>query len=119
MKYKNIPSAMHNFGDSFLSLMNYVDDDYVIDELVNIHRKGYDIEVDWKTGTFAPYQMRSPRIAESVNIYRARLPKHMASHGVEIERLVMLKLVWLANQRNYMEATDDRNKDYKIYCSRS
>jgi len=32
MKYKNIYSAIHNFGHSFTSLMNYVDGDYVIDE---------------------------------------------------------------------------------------
>lgn len=46
MKYKHIYSAIHNFGHSFTSLMNYVDDDYVIDELDKIHAEGHDIEVD-------------------------------------------------------------------------
>ncbi len=32
MKYKNIYSAIQNFGHSFLSLMNYVDGNYVIKE---------------------------------------------------------------------------------------
>jgi hypothetical protein len=31
MKYKNIKSVLHNFGHSFFSLMNYVEDEYVVD----------------------------------------------------------------------------------------
>ncbi|AWY00274.1 hypothetical protein A8139_09885 [Marinomonas primoryensis] len=49
MKYKNIKSAIHNFGHSFVSLMNYVDEDYVIDEIGKIHKQGYDIEINWLT----------------------------------------------------------------------
>lgn len=33
MKYKNIKSMLHNFGHSFVSLMNYVDGEYAIDLL--------------------------------------------------------------------------------------
>jgi len=33
MKYKNIDSALHNFGHSFMSGMNYVDDDHVMYEV--------------------------------------------------------------------------------------
>lgn len=56
MKYKHIPSAIHNFGHSFTSLMNYVDDGYVIDDLQKIHEKGLDTEVSpricgWRTAT--------------------------------------------------------------------
>jgi hypothetical protein len=45
MKYKNIYSAIHNFGYSYTNLMNYVDHDYFIDELNIIHHKDYDLEV--------------------------------------------------------------------------
>jgi len=46
MKYKHVNAAIRNFGHSFTSLMNYVDGDYVMDELAKIHSKGCDIEVD-------------------------------------------------------------------------
>jgi hypothetical protein len=31
--YKRLKSLAHNVGHSFLSLMNYVDDDYVVEDL--------------------------------------------------------------------------------------
>ena len=36
MSYKRIGSLIHNWSHSFVSLMNYVDDDYVIGELGKI-----------------------------------------------------------------------------------
>ena len=54
VKYKNIRSAIHNFGHSFVSLMNYVDGVYVIDELFDIRKRGHDIEIDWLKNTFTP-----------------------------------------------------------------
>ena len=56
MKYKNIYSAIHNLGQSFLSLMNYVDGVYVIDDLSDITARGLDVEIDWLTNTFIPNQ---------------------------------------------------------------
>lgn len=117
MKYKNIYSAIHNFGHSFTSLMNYVDSDYVFDELANIHRKGYDIEVDWKTRKFTPDTMASDRIKKSIGYWGDSLKKHLASHNVELEKLESLKFVWPAGQRKYMLAIDDRGKEYKIYVN--
>ena len=117
MKYKNIYSAIHNFGHSFTSLMNYVDSDYVIDELANIHRNGYDIEVDWKTRTFTPDTMASDRVKKSIGYWGDSLNKHLASHNVELEKLESLKFVWPAGQRKYMLAFDDRGKEYKIYVN--
>ena len=117
MKYKNIYSAIHNFGHSFTSLMNYVDSDYVIDELSNIHSKGYDIEVDWKSLKFTPDQMASSRIKKSISYWGNSLIKHLSSHNVEAEKLTSLKFVWPAGHRKYMLATDDRGKEYKIYVN--
>ncbi len=73
MKYKNIYSAIHNFGHSFTSMMNYVDGDYVIDELSNIHQKEYDIEVDWISGEFEPNQLASNRIEKSLSNTQSNL----------------------------------------------
>lgn len=84
MKYKHIYSAIHNFGHSFTSLMNYVDDDYVIDELDKIHTEGNDIEVDWLTGQFKPVTLVTPRIQKSIGYWRDSLKKHMASQNVSV-----------------------------------
>jgi len=117
MKYKHIYSAIHNFGHSFTSLMNYVDDDYVIDELDKIHAEGHDIEVDWLTGQFKPATLITPRIQKSIGYWRDSLKKHMASQSVELSALSYLKFHWPARERKYMQAFDDRGKEYKIYVN--
>jgi hypothetical protein len=66
MKYKNINSAIHNFGHSFVSFMNYIDDGFVIDDLRKIHIDGKDIEIDWMTGHFSPAELPTPRIRRSI-----------------------------------------------------
>ncbi|GFE79567.1 hypothetical protein GCM10011487_15670 [Steroidobacter agaridevorans] len=117
MKYKHINSAIHNFGHSFTSLMNYVDDGYVIDELVDIHAKGYDIEVNWLTGTFKPEVLRSPRIKKSIGYWRDNLSKHLTKHGVGPEALTELLFVWPARERKQMRAVDNRGKSYRMYVN--
>jgi len=117
MKYKNIYSAIHNFGHSFTSLMNFVDGDYVIDELAKIHSKGYDIEVDWLTSRFKPEQLVSNRIKKSIGYWGDYLEKHLSSQNVDLDKISSLYFRWPAGQRKFMIATDDRNKEYKIYIN--
>jgi hypothetical protein len=119
MKYKNISSAIHNFGHSFTSLMNYVDGDYVIDELEEIHAMGNDIEVDWLTGAFSPEGMKTQRIQKSIGYWRDGLKKHMMSQNVDLNAITELKFRWPVRQRKHMFAFDDRGKEYKIYVNES
>jgi hypothetical protein len=115
VKYRRIPAAIHNFGDSFLSLTNYVDGGYVIDDLEAIHRGGRDIEVDWLQGTFEPSDVMSDRIARSVEICARELPARLGSEGVDVACLAQLRLVWPAGQRRRMVAIDDRGREHCIY----
>lgn len=117
MKYKNISSAIHNLGHSFLSLMNYVDRDYVIDELVDIRARGFDIEIDWLNNTFMPEEELTSRITKSIAYYSENLTKHMQSQDVDLSCIKALKLHWPAKGRRYMWARDDRGKEYKSYVS--
>ena len=117
MKYKNIYSAIHNFGHSFTSLMNYVDDDYVIDELTKIHSAGNDISVDWLTGYFEPAVMETPRIKKSIGYWRDSLDKHLLSQNVDPACLKQIQFRWPARARKFMEAVDDRGQSYKIYVN--
>ena len=97
--------------------MNYVDNDFVIDELNNIHRNKFDIEIDWFSGIFEPKQHSSTRIEKSIEYWRKGLKDHLASHNVEPEKLTLLKFVWPSGQRKFMIAADDRGKEYKIYVN--
>lgn len=117
MIYKNIYSAIHNFGSSFISLMNYVDDDYVIDELVELHTKGFDIELNWLTREFNPKEVASKRLKISISIWGNSLKKDLLSQNVELEKLTSLYFKWPAIGRKQMVATDDRGKEYKIYVN--
>lgn len=117
MKYKNIKSAIHNFGHSFVSLMNYVDEYYVIDEIGEIHRQGYDIEINWLTREFRPAQLESERIKKSIGYWADSLKKHCSSHNVNLDSLSSLVLVWPAGQSKYMQAIDDKGTEHKIYIN--
>jgi hypothetical protein len=119
VKYKHIAGAIHNFGHSFTSLMNYVDDEYVMDELAKIHAQGHDIEVDWLSGSFTPAARVTPRIEKSIGYWRNGLVEHLQSHNVDPTSIVDLKFRWPARQRKYMIAVDDRGKEHKMYVNES
>jgi hypothetical protein len=116
VKYKHIPSAIYNFGCSFTSLMNYVDGDYVIDELASIHKQGRDIEVDWLTGRIVPPDL-STRAQKSIDHYRDRLSAHLRSQNVDPKAIIELKFLWPARQKKRMVAVDDRGRQHKMYVN--
>lgn len=117
MKYKNIHSAIHNLGHSFLSFMNYVDGTYIIDELFDIRSRGFDIEIDWLNNTFIPEAELTSNIRKSMAFYSENLTGHMKSQNIDLNLIQALKLYWPANGKRYMWAKDDRGKEYKIYAS--
>jgi len=116
-KYKNICSAMHNFGDSFLSLMNCVNKGYVVDDLHDIHSRGLDIENDWLGNSFTPHSELTPRIEHSMSQYRDNLKVHLQSQQVTLGMIQSLKFLWPAGGRRYMCALDDRGKEHTIYVA--
>lgn len=117
MKYKNIKSAIHNFGHSFASSTNYIDHDFVADEIGKIHKKGYDIEINWFTREFKPAQLESERIKKSIGYWGDNLKKHCSSHRVHLENLYSLSFIWPADQSKYMLAIDDNGTEHKIYIN--
>jgi hypothetical protein len=113
MKYKNIISAIHNFGHSFSSYENYVDEDFVIDELRNIHRKGYDISVNWLTREFEPSELLSERIKKSIGYWADSLDEHLAKHNIESSALKSIEFKWPEKENHYIVAVDDRGIEHK------
>ena len=114
MKYKNINAALHNFGHSFLSLMNYIDEGHVLDDLAAIHGRHHDIEINWLTGKFSPAPLITARIARSIAFWQQKLPDHLRRHSVDLAALTALALVWPARARQHLLATDDRGSSYRI-----
>ena len=97
--------------------MNYVDGGYVVDELADIHTKGYDIEIDWLARRFEPRSMASSRLRKSIDSYCDALNRRLASQNVDLEKLESLTLRWPTRGRKFMFATDDRGQEYKIYIN--
>lgn len=120
MKYKNINAAIHNLGHSFMSFMNYVDGGYVLDDMAEIHRKDVDITIDWISKKFDPESESTERIRKSMEYYAKSLEADFLALNIELARLNSLKLCWpAAKARVFMEATDDRGKDYRILVRRT
>ncbi len=117
MKYKYIYAAIHNLGHSFVGLTNYVDDGYVVDDLINIVSDGQDITIDWLNRTFSPDTQITPRIRESIEFYVAGMSDRLRSQDVDPACIETLEFHWPAKGRRYMWAVDDRGKEYKIYVS--
>ncbi|MDF2370680.1 MAG: hypothetical protein P1V21_07805 [Rhizobiaceae bacterium] len=115
MKYKNIPAAIHNLGDSFLSSMNYIDGGYVIDDMTDIHQEGHGVSIDWIRAEFHPKSRMTDRIGRSLEYYHAGLANHFHNLNVDLSRLESVTFCWPVKGRKSMEATDDRGKHYKIY----
>ena len=115
VKYKLIPAALHNFGHSFHSLTNYVDDVYIVDlirELVsNPDRK---IAIAFPSGQITPPGHYPAPLIQSIGYWSTSLPKHLASHKVE----GAVKNVRLEFQRALPKCTvyaeDDRGKTYEV-----
>nr|WP_075518775.1 hypothetical protein [Moritella viscosa]SHO00476.1 Putative uncharacterized protein [Moritella viscosa] len=108
MKYKNVRSAIHNFGHSFVSYENYVDGDFVLYELRNIHNKGYDISINWLTKEFEPNLLRSDHISKSIDYWAKPLEEQLYKQDVLLASLSSFIFVWPANKGHYVEAIDDR-----------
>ena len=123
MKYKNIKSMLHNFGHSFMSLMNYVDGEYAIDLLAATlkERRQDRLEIHFPSQRIEP-PPTSSRLRKSVGFWADALPRHMASHGVSLEALPEIVLVIFRDSTGMqcrVQATDDRGKTYDVRVTKT
>jgi hypothetical protein len=124
MKYKNIPSMLHNFGHSFMSLMNYVDGQYAIDLLRDALQSvpGHRLEIRFPMRAVDLPAGASPKLRKSVALHADFLPKHMAGHGLAAGTVPEIVLVVFGDNRGMhcrVRATDDRGKSYDVLVSES
>ena len=122
MKYKNIPSMLHNFGHSFMSMNNYVDGEFAIDLLQQALKAlpKYQLEIHFPSRALEPAAEYSEKLRKSVGYWADSLPRHMASHGVTFEAVPEIVLVVFADVHGMhcrVQATDDRGKPYDVLVS--
>ena len=122
MKYKNIDSALHNFGQSFLSGMNYFEDDHVMYDVFNVAKNlhGEVYSINFSTGAYSPDQDTSSRIKKSICHYRDRLPKHLKSHSLEpgtLSEVTLLVKNTNIGYEAYMDAIDDKGNKHHVYVN--
>jgi hypothetical protein len=117
VKYKILKSVAHNFSHSFVSYMNYVDDGYIRDDLLQLVRKanGERIIIHWIPETASP-QGLTPRVLKSIASFKEWLPKHFQNSGASIDviREFRTDIFLKRNKRVGVEAylVDDRAKQH-------
>ena len=119
MKYKNIPAALHNFGESFMSLMNYFDDTYIIDVLPEALRElpQNELRISFPEGALTPDRTYPEVLLKSVAHYASRFRQHLASHNIEAASVTKATLIVRGTKlgiRSRFEARDDRGRDYDV-----
>jgi len=113
----------HNFSHSFVSLMNYVGDGYVVDDLIIMARKseGEPISIQWIPRKSYESSKFSNRVRKSIAINQDWLPKHLESHGVaesiiaEMRTDIFRTSSHQIRVRAYLK--DNRGKEYEAYIN--
>lgn len=118
MKYKNIDSAIHNLGHSFMSAMNYVDGDYVMDEVFALVRRDpHELWINFSSGEISPRGEYSARLLTAVAQYRADLPRHLRSQNVDpaaVRNVTLHHRLTRRGHESVMTATDDRGVEHRV-----
>jgi hypothetical protein len=118
VKYKNIDNAIHNLGHSFMSAMNYFDDDYVMDEVhALVRREPHEVWINFSTGEVLPSGEHSARFLKSVAHYRNQLAEHFLKHQVDATALSEVRLHHRLTRKGFetaMHAHDDRGVDHHV-----
>ncbi len=130
--HKPLKSVSHNFGHSFISLMNYIHNDYVLGHLLkqarltNLNKLSVDILAE----TASPEALLTKPIQDSINYWCKWFPNLVNSSGSKMEfvsKATMTIEFDLTKSRPYPQdnqftenpftceiiITDDRGKEYK------
>jgi len=89
MKLRNIKSFSHNFSHSFVSCNNYVDGDFVMEDLAKFAKaaKGEVISIDWLADD-VPFK---GRVLKGIKYWKEWMPKLLTSHGLALEYISELR----------------------------
>ncbi len=99
--------------------MNYVDDEYIIDILPDLLREadGHELRILFPSGDLVPAIRCPKKLRKSIDYHVDWLPKHAASHDLELERISDIQLTVTGTHvgiRYSVQAKDDRGIEYNI-----
>jgi hypothetical protein len=119
MKYKHIDSALHNFGHSFVSLMNYVDEKYICDLLDAAARDsvGSEVRINFSGEVADLPECSEPQLAKSFEYWKTWLPELLERQNVtpsSLSSIVLRYRLTRMGREILMEAVDDRGKHHKV-----
>jgi len=96
MKYKAIRSAAHNYAHSFVSLLNYGPDNYVMSYLAHAAATSGEPElrVDLLSGAAEPPPLLTAPVLRSIGGYVQCFPRHLESMNISVSaiRRAMLRV---------------------------
>ena len=132
ISHKPLKSVSHNFGHSFISLMNYINDDYFMGHLLKQARKtkSNKLTVDILKNLAAPAELLTYQIKSSIEHWNKWFPTLVESSGSTMDYVssaIMTIEFDLQQTRpyngnsDYLESPficeiviiDDRGKEYK------
>ena len=112
MGYKRIQSAIRNLAHSFVSLMNYVDDQYLVDLLPKLLRDIPEPEITASLldASITPKRDWNQTFLTAVGNYRMRVRDHLRNEGVDPDCLTALSFTFSSDDGLIcrVTATDDR-----------
>lgn len=130
--HKPLKSVSHNFGHSFISLMNYVKDDYILGHLLNQARQTNinKLTVDILKNVAEPTELLTNEIKSSIERWNKWFPTLVESSGSTMEFVnsatmtIEFDLQTIRpyhNNSDFLESPficeiviiDDRGKEYK------
>src|SRR5213079_1698851 len=99
-RYKVLESVAHNVAHSYLSLMNYRGDDYVVCHLFRAAKAAGQphVRIDVLKGELSPATILTPTLAESVDNCREWFPRLVQSQGAAFD-MVSQAAPWLCTRR--------------------
>jgi hypothetical protein len=93
-RYKVLKSVAHNLGHSYLSLMNYVNDDYIVEHLFRRAKETGEprVEIDVLQGTIEPSAFQIPVLTESVARERSWLGRLVQTGGAALDMVSAVRM---------------------------
>ena len=123
MKYRQIGGVAHNFGHSFLSDTNAVDDAgrYVIVPRVLFANAALEraprVRIDFTTGAVEPPSLRTPEVERAIANYARWLPELMESHGLDPAAVVGAELTLTFDYDNVRRTRDGSEQIQEFACT--
>ena len=130
--HKPLKSVSHNFGHSFISLINYVNDDYVLGHILHQARKTNinKLTVDILKNVAEPKELLTNEIKSSIQKWNNWFPTLVKTSGSTMDFVISATMTIefdlqqerpYKNDTDYLESPficeiiiiDDRGKEYK------